>query len=266
MLWSLTGTVFPLAIFTLLWLMGARGVLHLPFALAGIGLAMAFAGATEWFYRDRPAGDDETDGATPLTSLPINTFAAAGCSALLFAFAAGLSGLPLTLALMVTLPALSAVANVRQVWALRVAVPAFGSVLALHVVYSLTGLPDAVGPRIIFNALWVYLALPAVASGAASWLLARPLSDKWSQAMEALALAFAALFAVFQVRHYMNAGDLFAPKLTLEELSLQTWSACVSRSACRVSRILVHAACFQSQRWRRWPSRWSVWCSATFSP
>lgn len=238
LLWSLAGTVFPLLTFVALWLIGAKGVTHLPFALAGAVLAAAFAGAVEWLYRSRTPDGDEAAAGVPFSEQPINVFAAAGCAALLFALIAGLSQYPLTLALTLTLPALAYLATLRHIWALRVAGPAFGTVLALHVLYSLAGLPGVVGPRIVFNALWFYLALPAVAAGAASWILAKLIADKWSQALEALALAFAALFAVFQVRHYMNAGDLFAPELTLAELGLQILvSLCFSLGLSRIKDV-----------------------------
>lgn len=220
-LWSLAGTLFPLLLFVPLWLIGAKGVVHMPFALAGLGLAAAFAGVVEWFYKEETSRSKDGDGSDLLTGMPLNLFAAASCLAVLFAFVSGLSGLALTLALTAALPVIGAVAQIRPVWALRVAAPVFGTVLALHVLYTLAGAPEVVGTRIVFNALWLYLALPAAAAFAASWLLAKSLTDKWSQAMEALALAFLALFAVFQVRHYMNGGDLFAPELSLEELSLQ---------------------------------------------
>ncbi|NNF80950.1 MAG: DUF2339 domain-containing protein, partial [Rhizobiales bacterium] len=238
LLWSLTGTIFPLLTFACLWLMGAKGVTHLPFALAGAGLAGAFGCVVEWLYRSQSANAGEAGTPLLITGLPINVFAAASCFAVLFAFVAGLSGLPLTLALTAALPAIAFIATLRHIWVLRVACPVFGGILALHVLYSLAGLHDAVGPRILFNALWIYLALPAVAAGAACWLMAKPLADKWSQAMEALALAFTALFAVFQVRHYMNAGDLFAPELTLEELSLQILvSLCFSLGLSRIKGV-----------------------------
>ncbi|MEM8647830.1 MAG: DUF2339 domain-containing protein, partial [Pseudomonadota bacterium] len=98
LLWSITGTVFPLLTFFLLWLIGARGVPHLPFALAGLGLTAALASAVEWFYRqtDEAAGKDG-----PVVAVPINLFAGAACLAVLFAITAGLSGLKFSLALMV---------------------------------------------------------------------------------------------------------------------------------------------------------------------
>ena len=234
-LWSIAGTVFPLLTFVLLWMIGARGVPHLPFAFAGVGLAAAFAGATEWFYRHRKEPVADTD---LITAVPINMFAGAGCLALLFAVGAGFSGLKLSLSLMIAVPAIAALANHRPLWVLRLASPVFGAILALHVLYSLAAYPNAVGPRIVFNALWIYLALPAVAAGAGRWLMGRRMADKWSQALEALALAFTALFAVFQVRHYMNAGDLFAPELTLEELGLQILvSLCFSLGLSRIKDV-----------------------------
>ena len=235
LLWSVTGTAFPLLTFFLLWLIGARGVPHLPFALAGLGLAAALAAAVEWFYRqmEEPAAD-----RAPVTAVPINIFGGAACLALLFAITAGLSGLKFSLALMIAVPVIAALTLRRHLWILRVASPVFGAVLALHVLYSLAAIPDAVGPRVVFNGLWVYFALPALAAVVACWLLGRHLADKWSQALEALALAFTALFAVFQVRHYMNAGDLFAPDLTLEELGLQILvSLCFSLGLSRIKDV-----------------------------
>ena len=42
-----------------------------------------------------------------------------------------------------------------------------------------------------------------------------------TELLKALSLSFAALFFVFQIRHFMNAGDMFARDLSLDELSLQ---------------------------------------------
>ncbi|MEM8688881.1 MAG: DUF2339 domain-containing protein [Pseudomonadota bacterium] len=234
-IWSITGAVFPLLMFFLLWLIGARGVPHLPFALAGLGLAAALAGAVEWLFRqmEEPAAD-----GGPIAALPLNIFAGAACLATFFAITAGLSGLNFSVALMIAVPAIAAITARRHLWILRVASPVFGAALALHVLYSVAAFPDAVGPRVLFNELWIYFALPALAAGVGRWFLGRLLADKWSQALEALALALTALFAVFQVRHYMNAGDLFASELSLEELGLQVLvSLCFSLGLSRIKDV-----------------------------
>lgn len=79
----------------------------------------------------------------------------------------------------------------------------------------------AVGDRIILNALWIYFAVPAVVCAAAAWELGKSRRDLWTEGLKAMALVFAALFAVFQIRHAMNGGNLLSERFTLEELSMQ---------------------------------------------
>ena len=79
----------------------------------------------------------------------------------------------------------------------------------------------------IFNQLWIYLVLPAGILAAAAYVLhLRQSEDKRTKlldgAIEAAALAGFALFAVFQIRHLSNGGDVYADSLGHAELGLQT--------------------------------------------
>lgn len=220
-IWASVGAVGPLAAFIPLWLLGTRGATQAAFGLVGIGLAIAAALATEWLYR-MPA--DERDAEESRTSSlwsPLNLFAGSAGTAIAFGLFAGLDGVPLALALSAVIVATVFISMRRSIQILRMVPASFGALLMLHVLYTVGTKTGAVGETVIFNELWLYFALPAAACGTGAWLLSRLRTDIWSQALEALALSFAALFAVFQVRHYMNGGNLFAPSLTLEELSMQ---------------------------------------------
>lgn len=103
----------------------------------------------------------------------------------------------------------------------RLITAGFALLTAAHVLLIQIAGGDAVGERIIFNALWLYLALPAFLCAACAWVLSKQKQDLWSEGIKALALTFTALFAVFQIRHIMNGGDLLAARLSLEELALQ---------------------------------------------
>lgn len=97
----------------------------------------------------------------------------------------------------------------------------FAGLVAAHVLFLELPTEGRVGSRLIFNQLWMYLALPAVlCAGTAMWF-GRGARSLGSEGLKAMALAFAALFAVFQVRHLMNGGDLFARTLKFDELALQ---------------------------------------------
>jgi len=71
-----------------------------------------------------------------------------------------------------------------------------------------------------FNALWIFLALPAALCFAGAWALKRGQSDIWSEGLKAAGLASAALFIVMQIHHLMNGGQVLAAKFSLEETAL----------------------------------------------
>lgn len=231
---AVSGSLPPVLIILALWLLGARGVTQWEFAALFAVLVVLFALGAEWLMRN---GDASENKASLLTDWPLNLIVLAAPISAVLGLIAGLSGLWLTLSLAALVVVIAAAFTQRPVWTLRLAAPGAGAVLALQTLDRLT-LGAPVSETIILNELWLYLALPSAASAGAAWLLSRHVSDKWSQAMEALALAFAALFAVFQVRHFMNDGDLFAPVLTLEELSLQILvGLCFSLGLSRITDV-----------------------------
>ena len=86
---------------------------------------------------------------------------------------------------------------------------------------------DAISTFPVFNALWVYLALPTTILGTAAYMLhyreeKDDLGNILNGIIEAAALAGLALFAVFQIRHLSNSGAVYAGNLGHAELGLQT--------------------------------------------
>lgn len=237
-LWAAAGTVFPLIIVFGLWGLGAHGEIQRPFALIFALFALAFAAAAEWLIRALPPASQKDDAVSPLIhSWPVNLFAVFAPISALLMLAASLPGMLMTFGLVAVLAATAFAHTVRPVWLLRLACVGIGAVLTLQTLNAIANGGEE-SARFLFNELWAYLALPAAVSAGASWLLSQKHEDKWSQVMEALALAFTALFAVFQVRHFMNDGDIFAGTMSLEELSLQILvGLCFSLGLSRIKSV-----------------------------
>ena len=104
---------------------------------------------------------------------------------------------------------------------LKVITCGFTALTAVHVLGFQIPESDSVGPRVIFNALWFYFALPAALCAGAAWVLQKHKDDIWPELLKAAALTFAALFAVFQVRHLMNGGNLLANRFSFDEMAMQ---------------------------------------------
>ena len=139
----------------------------------------------------------------------------------------GFDGWPFSLAMMLGLPLVLAAYQFLKEPILKITTVGFAGLTAVHVLLVQLPMGSSVGSQIIFNALWFYLALPAVICGAGAWYLS--LQDKktgrsteiWTELLQVFSLAFAALFAVFQVRHLMNGGDLLSNKFTFDEIAMQ---------------------------------------------
>lgn len=130
-------------------------------------------------------------------------------------------GLPLTFALLGGLVIAALAAWKLGDTLLRIFVPAFAGLSAAHSLLLQLPSADSLSERIIINELWIYFALPATLCAGAAWVLGKRRTDLWSEGLKALALAFAALFVVFQIRHIMNGGQIYASRLSFDELALQ---------------------------------------------
>jgi len=79
---------------------------------------------------------------------------------------------------------------------------------------------SAVSARPFVNELWIYFALPAALSFFAGRELGKDRPDIISEGLKGAAIIFAALFIVYQIRHYMTDGALYSRGFTFDELGL----------------------------------------------
>jgi uncharacterized membrane protein len=78
-----------------------------------------------------------------------------------------------------------------------------------------------VGTSLFFNwLLWGY-GVPALSFWTAGYLLRRRADDVPSRMLDGAAILFTVLFAVLEIRHAMNGGNIYAARSGLGELALQ---------------------------------------------
>ena len=216
-LWSGFGAALPVALS-----LGLYGSLHdfdAPLtamvlgALTCINAALAFV-----LWRKNPnTHNDKNDAVT------IYTIAAAATYTL--AVLIGFSGLVETVLLMLGIIICAGLYTRTSIPALRWSAAGFALLSAAHTLLIRIADGD-VSERIILNELWIYFALPAVLCAAAAWLLSRKSKDAkhndiWSEGLKALTLTFTALFFVFQIRHFMNGGNVLSDTFGFDEMALQ---------------------------------------------
>ena len=176
---------------------------------------VAIYGAAAWIFHKSESGRLTTPIAVMGASL-----------AWLFAAAFIFDGLHFSLAL-----SFGAALLTLLIWRQNIAGLRLSLIVLLGVVFAhalLIQFPEmgALSTRPIFNALWAYLALPtALLAGAAFVLHKDKDTDEIGRflngVIEAAALAGLALFAVFQIRHLSNGGEVYADNLGHAELGLQ---------------------------------------------
>ena len=108
--------------------------------------------------------------------------------------------------------------NVRDIYALRWLAPAFAALAGCTALYMMNN--SFVGKPIIFNELWAYWALPGAAAALAAYTIGAKKADIWSEGLKGIALVMGVLFAVYQVHHFMNGGNVAASRYSLEEMAL----------------------------------------------
>lgn len=154
---------------------------------------------------------------------PAAFYGAGAAMAYTLAAGYGLNGWPFSFAMMLGISLSLAAYQLLKEPILKVIAIGFATLTALHVLFIQLPLGTSIGPNIIFNALWFYFALPSAFCLAGAWYMSRDETkgDIWTELLEAFALAFAALFAVFQVRHLMNDGNLLSNNFAFDEMAMQ---------------------------------------------
>jgi uncharacterized membrane protein len=211
-IWSATAVLAPLAILIALYYRIYGLERSLPFAGLALLLAAWFAVATEQLGKR-----SQRPGVAAAAALH-----AVGCAAslaLTLTFALEKGWLTVGLALMA--PGIAWVAQKRPLPMLRW----IAAVAAVLVVARIAWEPRIVGADVgttpFFNWLLYGYGVPAASFWTAGYLLRRRADDVPSRMLDAAAILFTVLFAVLEIRHAMNGGDIYAARSGLGELALQ---------------------------------------------
>jgi uncharacterized membrane protein len=180
-------------------------------AVAG-ALAAAYVALTGRFIK--------SENEFPAAAGPTGIFAAGASSALALGVAMVLRDGYLTIALSLLAAGLAWVYAQRPIWTLKLI-----ALIAGVIVIALTAINPLViedpGTTPIFNALlWGY-GVPALAFAATAILFRRTNALREAGVFEALTLLYVALLFFFEIRHWAQYGDMFAPGVSLYETGLQ---------------------------------------------
>ena len=222
-IWAIAATAGPLVYL-------AAVLARTPFAgseiaAIGFGLWAAIFAAMAIMLRDGP----------PSAKRPARIYVIGAALAYLSAVLVGLHG---------TMEALGVVAGIAiaaaAAWHFKAVTPR--AVAVAFALFSagyafLWAIPHGnVGETLFFNSLWLYYALPGLICAGAAWVLSQHKTDIWSEGLKGLTLTFAALFAVFQIHHFMNGGNVLANRFGFDELSLQVVTGlCFTLGATRLA-------------------------------
>jgi uncharacterized membrane protein len=204
-LYAAAATVPPLLGMVLAYLRVTQFDRSIPFALGGAALALIFAFAAELFHRaDRSI-------PSPAARLAAGAFAAAAIAALSFALVASLERGYLTVAFALTAAGVAFVGTLRDIPLLRYAVAVLGVVVLARVAIDPRIMGASVGTWPIINWLLVGYGVPALSFALAAELLRLRGDDLAVRLCDGLAVLFAALLAFYEIRHYVNGGDVLRP-------------------------------------------------------
>ena len=182
-------------------------------SLAG-GLAVAFTLLAHLFRNGVRAGEPAA------WNLALGLYASAAIAALALGIVMVLDGGALTVALALAALGAAFVSVQHDIPAVRWCVVGFGVAVAARYGWEPRIVSD-IGPTPILNWLLFGYGVPALAFGYAARImrLARG-EDMPVRVGEALAIACSALLVFFEIRHFMNGGDPFAPASRLIETGL----------------------------------------------
>ncbi len=212
LIWSTTAVLAPLAILIALYYRIAGLERSIPFAGLALLLAAWCAVATEQLSRRTPRPGMAAAAA-------LHAAGAAAALALTLTFALEKGWLTIGLALMA--PGIAWVAAKRPLPMLRWLAAAAVMLVLARVAWELRIVGEDVGGTPFFNWLLYGYGVPALAFWAGGYWLRRRADDVPSRVVEAAAILFTVLFAVLEIRHAMNGGDIYASSGGLAELALQ---------------------------------------------
>ena len=213
-----TSMVVPLAILAIVYGKVEGFVISPRFAALAMVLAASFGAATEAAHRLR-------SGQRPGLASASALYAIGALAALAFALTLLLERAWLTLALGLMVAGIAWVYTFRPLPHLRWVAALSGAGVLLRVLWDPAINGADVGQTILFNWLLPGYGLPALATAAASVMLRRRRGeDAPVRILEALAMVFAALLVIVQVRHAFGAHGLrlFAAPMRFPEAATHT--------------------------------------------
>ncbi|MEN3349398.1 MAG: hypothetical protein V7632_3033, partial [Bradyrhizobium sp.] len=209
--WAAAAVFTPVALLVALYARIAHLDRSIPFAILAVLLAAAYAAATEALTRrERP-------GLSPSIALSATGALASLALALTFALEKGW----LTIALALVSVGTAWISVQRPIPFLRWLAAILAGIVVLRIGYEPRIAGDAVGTTPIFNwLLWGY-GIPALSFWVGSHLLRRSGDDAPLRMVEAAAILFTVLLAFMEIRHAVNAGDVYYSGAGLTEVALQ---------------------------------------------
>jgi len=94
------------------------------------------------------------------------------------------------------------------------------AVVVARIAYEPRIVGDDLGTTPIFNWLLYGYGVPALAFWVAGWLLRRRADDLPGRIVDAGAILFTVLLAIFEIRHYVTGGDIYRPVSDIIEAAL----------------------------------------------
>ncbi|MDP2802351.1 MAG: DUF2339 domain-containing protein [Phreatobacter sp.] len=215
---AMTSIVMPLAVLAIVYGKVEGFVISPRFAALAMVLAATFGAATEAAHRLR-------SGRRPGLASASALYAIGALAALAFALTLLLERAWLTLALAAMIAGIAWVYTFRPLPHLRWTAALAGCAVLLRVIWdpAINGID--VGDMVILNWLLPGYGLPALSAVAAALLLRRRRGeDAPVRTLEALAMVFAALLVIVQVRHAFGAHGirLFAAPMQFPEAATHT--------------------------------------------
>ncbi|UFX47322.1 DUF2339 domain-containing protein [Bradyrhizobium sp. 41S5] len=210
--WAAAAVFTPVALLVALYARIAHLDRSIPFAILAVLLAAAYAAATEALTRR---------GERPELSPSIALSATGALASLALALTFALDKGWLTIALALVSMGAAWLSVQRPIPFLRWLAAILAGIVVLRIGYEPRIAGDAVGTTPIFNwLLWGY-GVPALSFWAGSHFLRRDGDDVPLRMVESAAILFTVLLAFMEIRHAVNAGDVYRESAGLTEVALQ---------------------------------------------
>jgi uncharacterized membrane protein len=138
-------------------------------------------------------------------------FATGSLAALALALTFALEKGWLTVALALMVPGAAWVADQRPIPWLRQLAAAIAAVVVARIVYEPRIVGSEVGATPIFNWLLYGYGVPAASFWLGGWLLRKRADDLPARTVDAAAILFSVLLVIWEIRHYVTGGEIYAP-------------------------------------------------------